>query len=220
VPIRFIGVWDTVGALGIPWTAAPLIGRGRFFFHNTNLSVLVKAAFHALAIDEQRAPYKPTLWNTYTATGQAPKPPLERKNFEQRWFTGAHANVGGGYGDGDLLAAIPLAWLQSKAAEHGLKFHKSLIPGTGAADCKPRDSFAEFMKGIYRVVRLGIRFNRVMGRGAYAVRGGTAVPVNETVDASVFSRYQTHAGYRPPSLETCLKGRNVDPLTQTDDLYL
>lgn len=119
-----------------------------------------------------------------------------------------------------------LNWLVDLARER--EVDAVLIAGdvfdTGTPSSQARELYngfcAEFMKGIYRVVRLGVRFNRVMGRGAYAVRGGIAVPVNETVDASVFSRYQTHPGYRPPSLETCLKGRNVDPLRQTDDLYL
>ena len=219
VPIRFIGVWDTVGALGVPWTSVPLIGRGNFYFHNTNLSVLVQAAFQALAIDEHRGPYKPTLWNTYTKQGSPPAPMPSRDQVEQRWFVGAHANVGGGYGHKDLLPGLPLAWIQSRAAANGLKFHTTLTPSPNAIQCAPRDSFAEFMKGFYRLVRLGKKFYRTIGRGPYPVRGGTATPINEVIDASVFKRWQAHSNYRPKALEDSLQGK-VNPLTQQGDLYL
>ena len=219
VPIRFIGVWDTVGALGIPWTSAPLIGRGNFYFHNTNLSVLVKAAFQALAIDEHRAAYKPTLWNEYTADGHAKKPLPGRDQVEQRWFIGAHANVGGGYGAEDLLSGLPLAWIQSKASQHGLQFHTQLTPRPEAVDCPPRDSFAEFMEGVYRVIRFGKRFYRAMGRGSYAVRGGTATPINEVIDASVFKRYQAHSEYRPKNVMDRLAGK-VNPMNHQGDFFM
>lgn len=219
VPIRFIGVWDTVGALGIPWTSAPLIGRGNFYFHNTNLSVLVKAASQALAIDEHRGPYKPTLWNTFAKHGDPPAPMPSRDQVEQRWFTGAHANVGGGYGEKDLLPGLPLAWIQSRAAANGLTFHSTLTPSPNAIQCAPRDSFAEFMKGIYRAIRLGKRFYRAIGRGPYPVRKGTATPINEVIDASVFDRYRADGEYRPKALEDRLKNK-ADPLTHQGDLYL
>ena len=219
VPIRFVGVWDTVGALGIPWTDAPLIGRGNFYFHNTNLSVLIKAAFQALAIDEHRATYKPTLWNAYTEKDQTAKPLPGRDQVEQRWFIGAHANVGGGYGKEDLLRSIPLAWMQSKASQHGLKFHSELTSMPEAMHCAPRDSFAEFMGGAYRIVRLGMRFHRMIGRGSYEVRGGSATPINEVIDGSVFERYQAHSEYRPKNLTDRLSGK-VDPMKHQGEFIL
>ncbi|WRT12684.1 DUF2235 domain-containing protein [Pseudarthrobacter sp. LT1] len=62
--IHCIAVWDTVGSLGIPLTGVPVIDRynRRFAFHDTALSATVDNAFQALAIDEKRKPFAPTLW--------------------------------------------------------------------------------------------------------------------------------------------------------------
>ena len=69
--IRFIGVWDTVGALGIPLDGFRLISllNKRWEFHNTELSTSVDAAYQALAIDEKRGPFKPALWKTQEGWG-------------------------------------------------------------------------------------------------------------------------------------------------------
>src|SRR5689334_11453401 len=84
VRIRCIGVWDTVGALGIPHSR---FCRSEFQFHDTNLSPRVDFAFQALAIDEQRAPFVPAIWKTTPTPGQT---------VEQVWFAGVHSNIGGG----------------------------------------------------------------------------------------------------------------------------
>lgn len=168
IPIRMIGVWDTVGALGVPWTQAPLVGRGQFYFHNTNLSVLYEHAFHAIAIDEHRSPYRATLWTQYTPEGRQPKQLPLREKVEQRWFIGAHCNVGGGYRDDDL-AQIPLAWLQGKARSCGLAFRNEVRLTGEERLCDLRDSYAEFLKGAWRMLKLGKRFCRQIGadrRGA------------------------------------------------------
>ena len=84
VKIRVIGVWDTVGALGIPIRALGRLTRGRYEFHDTELSGSVENGFHALAIDERRGPFAPTLWSE--------KPKGHR--VEQVWFAGVHGDVG------------------------------------------------------------------------------------------------------------------------------
>jgi hypothetical protein len=210
IPIKFIGVWDTVGAMGIPWTHAPLIGRGKFYFHNTNLSVLFENAYHALAIDEHRAPYRPTLWTRFTPAGSNPdsEAPAPAKNVEQRWFVGAHSNIGGGY-EQDELAQIPLAWLQDKALACGLKFRNQVTLSGDEILCAPRDSYKEFMKGVYRAVRLGKRFYRPIGAPERPVKGGTSKSVNEWIDASVFERYRRVGEYRPHNLELWAQEKGV-----------
>ena len=89
--IRFIGVWDTVGALGIPVTGLPVARwlNRRWGFHDTDLSSHVDAAYQALAIDEQRGPFRPTLW---TQQDHAPKTQV----VQQVWFSGVHCDIGGG----------------------------------------------------------------------------------------------------------------------------
>ncbi|KAF7511361.1 hypothetical protein GJ744_004926 [Endocarpon pusillum] len=111
VPIKAVGVWDTVGSLGIPVPLPGIFGRlgiGRlskeYSFYDTSLHVRIENAFQALALDEQRAPFAPALWE---------KPRGSTTNLKQVWFPGVHSNVGGGYDDADL-ANITLAWMMSR----------------------------------------------------------------------------------------------------------
>ncbi len=109
--IRCIGVWDTVGSLGIPITGVHLLKvlNRPWQFHDTDLSSQVDAAFHALAIDERRGPFTPTLWSR----------PDPDQQVEQVWFSGVHSDVGGGYSDDDL-ADIALLWMVDRARGCGL----------------------------------------------------------------------------------------------------
>ena len=105
--ITCIGVWDTVGSLGIP---VGLLGRltshMRFGFHDVTLSSWVDCAFHAVAIDERRRPFVPTLWV------QQPDAKQRGQRVEQRWFTGVHSDVGGGYPWNERgLATLTLRWM-------------------------------------------------------------------------------------------------------------
>ena len=73
--------------------------------------------------------FMPTLWTNMGATTAAPRP-IERT--EQRWFVGAHANVGGGCFS-DPLAQLPLKWLEGKAAALGLGFNDEFATDQDAA---------------------------------------------------------------------------------------
>lgn len=176
--VRFIGVWDTVGELGVPVSGVPF-SRDYYRFHDTELSKIVDYAYHALALDENRKDFAPTVWS-------ALKP--ENREVEQRWFIGAHSNVGGGYRH-DPLPNLALAWLQRKAGACGLEFKNDVA--VGAEDCLApvRDSYSEFMYGLYKLVKRGQRYIRVFGRG-----------VNETVDDSVWKRWEARPDYRPPTV--------------------
>lgn len=118
--IHCIGVWDTVGALGIPdqlpgWERLSNVLHGwerLWGFHDTQLSSHVRHAFHALAIDEQRTAFRPTLW---TADPQA-----EDQVLEQVWFAGVHSEVGGGSRD-CALSDIALLWMVDRAQKCGLR---------------------------------------------------------------------------------------------------
>ncbi|GAA4914917.1 putative alpha/beta hydrolase family protein DUF2235 [Actinomycetospora succinea] len=90
-PIAFLGVWDTVGALGIPRTfglLSGLAGRDLFEFHDLELAPDVRHARQAVALDERRGPYVPSVWST--------PPPDRHTTFAQVWFPGGHGDVGGG----------------------------------------------------------------------------------------------------------------------------
>lgn len=118
-PIRFLGVWDTVGALGIP-IPAPVPKKAREYlsrrwsFHDVQLGSHVWHAAHAMSIDERRRPFEPTPFER-----QADAPPAQ--TIEQIWFAGVHSDVGGGYPD-PRLADIALLWMVNRAEVHQLAF--------------------------------------------------------------------------------------------------
>ena len=113
--IKFIGVFDTVGALGAPfgmisgWIVEKLFGCS---FHDTQLSSIVESAYHALAVDERRLPFMPTLMTPNAKKHNA-------SNFEQKWFPGVHSDAGGGYSETGL-SDLALAWMANKAKQHAL----------------------------------------------------------------------------------------------------
>lgn len=202
IGIHFIGVWDTVGSLGIPDTASWFpYARTRYQFHDTELSRIVKYAYQALALDEHRADFAPAVWTRNPATLKAGESPTSKKpeqiEIEQRWFIGSHSDVGGGNDcDGagrkpDPLPDLALAWLQHRAIGAGLACSEVLLPAADADSGVPRNSYAEFMLGLYKEFKPP--FDRVIGTG-----------VNEKVDDSVWQRWLADAGYRSPSLAQAL----------------
>lgn len=116
VPIKCIGVWDTVGNLGIPILLAMRYNR-RFAFHDVRLKSNVEVALHALAIDEPRGPFSPSL---LTLPKRRTLP--AHQHVEQVWFPGSHCDVGGGLACTDLSDAA-LLWMASRAHQAtGLAF--------------------------------------------------------------------------------------------------
>lgn len=178
IDIKFLGVWDTVGALGIPIQSFGFFNRKQFEFHDTELSGIVKLAYHAIAVDEHRKPYAPTLWDPKVKPDQT---------IEQRWFLGAHSDVGGGY-DERLLSDITLLWMQQKAQEAGLEIDASGMPQVREKNIAASisDSFRVFLGGLFRLFHE--RHYRPIGQ----LRFG-----NEVVDESVLARLKQDVTYRP-----------------------
>jgi hypothetical protein len=180
-------------------------------FLNTGLRVSNKVAFHALAVDEHRKAFAPTLWTVDYANG-APPPHHHRtlSQVEQRWFVGAHANVGGGC-QSDQLAPTPLKWIMDKAALHGLTFRRELDPEVPDKPPPISDSYSEFLGGAYKLVTLGRPYYRPIGTDP-APSSSTQMRenINETIDASVFERCWADDAYRPPNLTDWTARRKVD----------
>jgi uncharacterized protein (DUF2235 family) len=225
VPVKMVGVWDTVGALGVPTPAIhllnkiPGLSRSSYAFLHTGLRLPIENGYHALAIDEHRAPFKPTLWTKKFKNGVTPgemAPPRAVANVEQRWFAGAHANVGGGYRD-DLLSQLPLQWIMDKAAHHGLAFRADVIIEPGALETRPRDSYGEFAKGLYRYVAQP--FYRLIGAPPEIFGRDRDETVNETIDGSVFERWRADRNYRPQNLEAWGRRFKVEPGALTDTVF-
>lgn len=218
VAVKMVGVWDTVGSLGVPTPAIrlldkiPGLSRSGYAFLHTGLRLPIENGYHALAIDEHRALFVPTLWTKKFKDGVTPgemAPPRPVANVEQRWFVGAHANVGGGYRD-DLLSQLPLYWILEKAARLGLAFRADVVLEPGVLELRPRDSYGEFGKGLYRYVAQP--FYRPIGAPPEVSGGERDETVNETIDASVFERMRADPNYRPRNLEDWGRRYGVEPL--------
>ena len=210
IPIWFQGVWDTVGALGVPLPCVPNVSREDFAFLETDLRINDTHAYHALAIDEHRKAFAPTLWVKSTPKQGDTYPPRDLDHVEQRWFAGAHANVGGGY-ENDLLAQIPLQWLMNKAIAHGLEFKDNVVIDGDENTCPIRDSLAEMAHGIYEVLTLGKHYYRPIGAEPRDTGDAVESTINETIDGTVFDRWRADETYRPPNLKEWAARRGVDP---------
>ena len=115
VKIKFIGVYDTVGALGVPLPKAADVNEPIVGFHDTTLGDIVEHAVHALAVDERRGPFVPTLWTQAQAAAAA----VPGQTVLQVWFPGVHSDIGGGYPDRGI-GDITLDFMMRQAATRGL----------------------------------------------------------------------------------------------------
>jgi uncharacterized protein (DUF2235 family) len=148
IKIRFIGVWDTVGALGIPLAGLRGLNRRDYTFHDTALSGTVELAYHALALDEHREPFVPSLWMEKRKPNQT---------IEQMWFPGVHSDVGGGYPE-TAISDITLEWMMEKARSAGLALDPlalaahPLSPNPTGVLHDSRSLPYKFMRGIDRPI--------------------------------------------------------------------
>ncbi|MFP6664269.1 MAG: DUF2235 domain-containing protein [Deltaproteobacteria bacterium] len=161
--VRFIGVWDTVGALGVPTRMLAFVDEKDLFF-DPILGSNVHAARHAVSIDEKRADLTPTLWDDRDAT-----------NIRQVWFAGVHADVGGGYAPskaGTLASEIPLKWMADEAHSFGLQFEPQVTDPSRIDPLAPTH-------------RSHKRFWRVLGTQA------RTIPDDAVVHSSVQHRFES-----------------------------
>lgn len=177
-PIKVLGVWDTVKALGLPYPIINRLAPMATEFHNHLLSPTTQNAFHAMAIDENRRSYEPLPWQVDDNGNN---------HVEQAWFPGAHADVGGhvvkAY-KARFLSNIPLVWMLDRAEGCGL-----ILPD-GWRDEFPQDPAAP-MVGPYRgSARLFIdRGPREVGKCS-----------SEYVHSSVWQRQEARPRYRPRAI--------------------
>lgn len=173
--VRFLGVWDTVGALGIPFSVLGLFDR-KDEFYDTKLGPNVTTARHALAIDERRADFEPTLLQ-----------PREGLDLEQVWFAGSHGDIGGGYAPDDkgrLASDFPLRWMAEEAEAADLQLEPHLKRGLNEHIQAP----------IHRSRRHIYRFREAHLRKLHHPTVPTAV------HESVKQRLESSSGYKPANL--------------------
>jgi len=174
--IKFIGVWDTVGALGNPLFMKGIVSK-RNGFHDTDLSTKVGFAYHALAIDEKRRNFEAALWHQ--------QEDAENQVLEQVWFPGVHADIGGGYPESGLSDAA-LLWMLEKAERCNLKFDTiNLNPDAMGKMHESYTGFYKLQSPLFRPI--GFRDPN---------RGET----NESIHPSVIERFNSDQSYRPKNL--------------------
>lgn len=138
--IRYLGVWDTVGALGIPgYVVGASLANRQYQFHDLNLSGFVQSARHAVAIDEHKRDFTPTLWRNLPDLNAAKgaRPEAIDAPYQQKWFPGNHGSVGGG-GDIRGLADQALDWVWDGAQAAGLRL--DIAAGSRIYELRPSDT--------------------------------------------------------------------------------
>ena len=178
--LKFIGVWDTVGSLGVPvpW----LVNKSKYEFHDTTLSSYVDYAYQALAVDEKRKSFQPAIWQQ---SEDVIKNNINQV-LEQVWFPGVHASIGGGYPD-EGLSDISLQWMTEKAKATGLAFEEGYIN----QHIHPKVEGRLYNSYVPPFSLLGQYIRPVM-LSPYAF---------ETVHPSVYQRVSAVAGYTPINIK-------------------
>jgi uncharacterized protein (DUF2235 family) len=196
--IYFLGVWDTVGSLGVPaisrygllrktvrlLTDSTVAAHG---FHDETLGHHVHHAYHALAIDERRGPFEPSVWKS---DGQP------RSNVEQVWFAGAHCNIGGGYIDPGL-SDHAFMWMAVKAMDAGLHLDERYL--AMRVDPNAHGELRDEYHGLYKFMK------------DYVRPIGLPDTLNEKIHASVLRRMsQPTNDYRPANVQL----NSMPPVTE------
>ena len=215
VKITFVGVYDTVGAMGLDALAIPGLRGKAGRLHNMRPSSIIGNFRHALAIDENRAGFEHTPLLEYLPHDQKTSP---RPGLRQRWFVGSHSNVGGGYEDNGLAQA-PLRWMLDEARAVGLVAEtpqpRNYYPPSHPVELPaPRDSFAEFawpfgthvlrVKRNYRCLvppdQVRAKRGAATKKRSARLEPGFALHSEEIVDDSVWDYAAANKAYAPPNL--------------------
>jgi uncharacterized protein (DUF2235 family) len=208
VAIRFVGVWDTVGALGIPIPGLPRFIKQYWGFHDATLNKDVRGAYQALAIDERRGAFEPALWKQEQGA-----PPTQE--VQQLWFAGCHRDVGGGQEVPDL-SEIPLLWMLDRARVCDLAFkpdHFQLCDRGAPVDDQARNQgkllrpnpmaeFEDSRKGVYRFLASKQRMLGAQDKDGQPLAQGESV-------ASSAQRRVAETAYGPQSLLAWLNAKKA-----------
>jgi T6SS, Phospholipase effector Tle1-like, catalytic domain len=243
VRIKFVGLFDTVRAAGLeifrfhslrlpkevpggehrePWffLRDEHHSQGTLAFRFTrHLPPNVDRAFHALAVDEHRAVFHPRVWIV-------PQKDKMTGPLEQRWFIGAHANVGGGYED-DQLRFIPLQWMRDKAMEAGIHFAQPTDEPEKKAleycEAEVVNSYRKWLWHLYPFISWRKFYRPIYAWDQVHTSGSKTIQYEkQTIDPSVLYRIAKGRGYRPKGVRACLQRSMAaaSPFTGTIDRKL
>ena len=178
--VKFVGVWDTVGAMGIPVSFLGFLEESDEFY-DTKIGSNVQIARHALAIDEHRSDFRPTIWEL-----------KKDMDMQQVWFSGAHCDIGGSYPpdkNETNLSDIALEWMIREAEKAELSIEDYL------AENLIINPLANVNKSRIHFYMLKKKYNRKIN----------AVPGNVLIHNSVKIRWDKDKKYRPTNLKRYIK---------------
>ena len=186
--IAYLGVWDSVGALGVPrhFLAARVFNGRKYDFHDASLSSMVTAARHAVALDERRRAFEPTRWDNLKELNSEQGD--DSLPYQELYFVGDHGSVGGG-GDIVDLSSIALTWIAKGAQRAGLSFHESKLANI--------EKDQNVLGSIHNASGDPGFATRLMRQFGMDRKGPDTV---DELHPSVFERWKNDAGYRPGSL--------------------
>ncbi|MCB2117502.1 MAG: DUF2235 domain-containing protein [Rhodobacteraceae bacterium] len=211
--VAYLGIWDTVGALGIPsyWGLPARLLNRKYRFHDTALSRSVASARHAVALDERRRPFVPTLWTNLDELRAGP----EAGDYRQEWFAGVHGAVGGG-GDIVTLSGIALIWIAEGARAAGLTVSSEAL-GEVRRGCDASGELYNSSEGrslIERIMGIGGRW-----RDGPTEIGAVAHPAVSRwrLPKERFPRSWSGKAYRPKTLAGVAQGLDSFDLAALHD---
>lgn len=121
--IKFLGLWDTVSAYGMPIEEFRPVVNFLFWpmlWDNLHLPRNVVRACHALSLDDERTTFHPIVFDERRESEMISAGEVASDRLTQVWFAGVHSNLGGGYPE-DQLSYVSLDWMMSQASAAGLK---------------------------------------------------------------------------------------------------
>ena len=218
INIRFLGLWDTVAAYGMP---VEEMTRGisqwiwPLMLPGCHLDDRVQRACHALSVDDERTTFHPVLWDERKERPLKARPDGRRyladERISQVWFPGVHSNVGGGYPD-DSVAQIPLVWIMSEAKACGLAFKSSPEANPQTYDhpgtVQDKDGrIYDPRAGLGGYYRYGPRDLTAIGKELLSRQGAPAVPrIHESVLKRIQNRAHSYASKGLPAYYEVVTG--------------
>lgn len=202
--IRFLGVWDTVDAYGMPIDEMKYVIDDWIWpmsFADRDPSKRIQTIRHALSLDDERPTFRPVLWNEVIKNPVTNvETTLGTDQIQQVWFAGVHANVGGGYPD-DGLAFTTLTWMMDEAANCGLRYDK-LFYDELTARRNPHGEEYDSRSGIAAYYRYGPR--QIAALSDDKQHGVTVPTIRVHPDAfERITRWQR--GYQPVSIDAAFE---------------
>jgi uncharacterized protein (DUF2235 family) len=207
-PVTFLGVFDTVGALGVPG-----IHSTTPRFHDVQLSPTVRRARHAMSIDDPRLKFAPTLWEAPEHPELLPPqdPTTAKDRVKQVWFEGAHSDIGGGLAETGL-SDTTLLWMAQEAHEAGLVFDAPLLDHYVNSGSDPIRHNP--LNAMYRVDNLVLKAKMAMTGSAStgAFSGGLRRLTNDKALGLKLARSTVNhfmeGGYAPANLQALADATN------------